>query len=231
MTRSPRKAEEMLEEIEGFDGVARAYYMSKDDAMEEMKSRWGENAYLLDGLVDNPFPASIIITATDLSVEGDIVDQLEGMEGIEDIKYYQEMVGKILSITNYIQTGALILIGILIIVSIVVVSNTIKLTVHARAQEINIMKYVGATNWFIRGPFLVEGIIIGILSSVISAGIVGFAYYQFVESFQQRLLILFSSGMVPFEFIMINLIIIFVAIGISIGALGSILSMRRFLDT
>ena len=93
------------------------------------------------------------------------------------------------------------------------------------------MKYVGATNWFIRGPFLVEGMIIGLVSSVISAGVVGFAYYKFVEVYQQKLLILFSSGMVPFEFIMENLVIIFVAIGISIGSLGSILSMRRFLDT
>ena len=228
---SETEAMQMIDEIQRIDGVDEAYYMSKDDAMLEMKDRWGEEAYLLDGLVDNPFPASIVITSTDLDKEDEIVAQVQLMDGIEDIKYHQDVVDKILSITGYIQMGALALIAILIVVSVIVVSNTIKLTVHARAQEINIMKYVGATNWFIRGPFLVEGMIIGLFSSLVGAGIIGAAYYKFVDVFQERLLILFSNGMVPFDFIMQNLVVIFIAIGISIGSLGSILSMRRFLDT
>jgi cell division transport system permease protein len=89
---------------------------------------------------------------------------------------------------------------------------------------------VGATNWFVRGPFFVEGILIGLISSILAVIIVGFAYYKFTELFTPRFLILFNSGMVPFDFIIQNLIIIFVALGVCIGALGSILSMRRFLD-
>lgn len=228
---SEAEAMQMLERIERIDGVEEVTYISKEDAMLEMKDRWGEEAYLLDGLVDNPFPASLMITSSDLMLEDEIVAQVKKMDGIEDIKYHQDVINKILTITGYIQTGALILIAILIVVSIIVVSNTIKLTVHARSREINIMKYVGATNWFIRGPFLVEGMLIGLFSSLIGAGIIGAAYYKFADVFQEKLLILFSNGMVPFDFVMENLLIIFVAIGISIGSLGSILSMRRFLDT
>ena len=225
------EAMQMRDVVMNMENVSDVQYLTKEDALAEMKDRWGENAKLLDGLVDNPFPASLVVTATDLDAEQTIVDEIEKMDGVEDINYYHEMVSKILTITNYIQTGALILIVILVVVSIIVVSNTIKLTVHAREKEIMIMKYVGATNWFIRGPFFVEGIIVGLFSSLVGAAVVGFAYYRVIEAFGQKLLIMFSIGLVPFDFVMINLLIIFVALGISIGALGSLLSMRRFLDT
>lgn len=223
------QAAEMVKEISAVDGVADATYLTKEDAMEIMKERWGEKASLLDGLSENPFPASIEITASDIADEQKIVASVENMEGVDEVKFYKDVIDKVLSITGYIQTGALVLIAILVVVSIIVVANTIKLTVHAREEEIHIMKYVGATNWFVRGPFLVEGIIIGVIASLIAVAIVGFGYYKFVDVFSSKVLILFSTGMIPYQFIIENLIIIFVALGISIGSLGSILSMRRFL--
>ena len=119
----------------------------------------------------------------------------------------------------------------LIIVSVVVVSNTVKLTVLARGREISIMKYVGATNWFIRGPFLAEGIIIGLLSAVISSGVISGLYYLLTKGVAQKMLALFSSGLYPVASMSINLSVIFLALGVSIGSMGSIISMRRFLDT
>ena len=227
-TVTAEKALEMTKEIETLDYVADARYITKEEALEIMKGRWGENSYLLDGLVDNPFPATIEITSTDLQYEEVIVKDVEKMRGVEEVKFHQETIDKILTITGYIETGALVLIIILVIVSIIVVSNTIKLTVHAREKEIQIMKYVGATNWFVRGPFLVEGII-RFIASIIAAAIVGVGYYKVVDMFAEKVLIIFSSGMVPFEFIIQNIVIIFVALGVCIGSLGSILSMRRFL--
>lgn len=224
-----QEAVDMAREIGQLDEVKKIVYLTKEDALEEMRKRWGDNGYLLDGLPDNPFPATIEITATDLTHESKIAEAVEGMDGVDEVKFYQDMIDKILTITGYVQTGALVLIAILIVVSVIVVSNTIKLTVHAREKEIHIMKYVGATNWFVRGPFLVEGIIIGFIASVVAAAIVGLAYYKFVDVFTQKLLILFNSGMAPFDFIIQNLVIIFVSLGVCIGALGSILSMRRFL--
>ena len=107
----------------------------------------------------------------------------------------------------------------------------IKLTVLARAREISILKYVGAGNWFIRGPFLVEGILIGLFSSVVSVLLVGLIYHKLAELFGNDILLIFSVVMVPESFLAANLLRIFMALGVSIGAFGSIISMRRFLDT
>jgi len=119
----------------------------------------------------------------------------------------------------------------LVIVSVVVVSNTIKLTVFARSKEISIMKYIGATNWFIRGPFLVEGIIIGVFASLVSAAITFVNYSEVVNVIGTQVMTILSSPLVPAGYLSGNLIIIFLAMGVSIGACGSIISMRRFLDT
>ena len=105
---------------------------------------------------------------SDLESADQIAQQAATYDGIEDVKFYKDTVDKLLSATRYIQIAAVVVMVFLIIVSIVVVSNTIKLTVFNRAGEISIMKYVGATNWFIRGPFLAEGIIIGIISAGLS---------------------------------------------------------------
>ncbi|MBQ1302865.1 MAG: permease-like cell division protein FtsX [Firmicutes bacterium] len=221
---------ELAEQIKMIENVSDAKYLSKEDAMAIMKERWGENGYLLDGVVSNPLPASVEVTAVDLEDEDKIVQELNKFEAVDEVRFYRDAIQKVMTISGYIQKGALAIIVILLIVSLIVVANTVKLTVHAREEEIHIMKYVGATNWFVRGPFFVEGILIGLISSILAVVIVGFAYYKFTEMFTPRFLILFNSGMVPFDFIIENLIIIFVALGVCIGALGSILSMRKFLD-
>jgi cell division transport system permease protein len=128
------------------------------------------------------------------------------------------------------QAAAIVIMIFLIVVSVVVVSNTIKLTVFARAREISIMKYVGATNWFVRGPFLVEGIIIGIFSSLVSAGITYLIYSRIVATIGTKVMTILSSPLVPAGYLSLNLIVIFLAMGISIGACGSVISMRKFLD-
>ena len=101
----------------------------------------------------------------------------------------------------------------------------------ARGREISIMKYVGATNWFIRGPFLIEGMIIGILAALISSGVICGLYSLVTVNISEQMLVMFSTGLVPVAFMTENLIIIFLALGMSIGAMGSMISMRRFLDT
>jgi len=113
----------------------------------------------------------------------------------------------------------------------VVVSNTIKLTVFARSKEISIMKYIGATNWFIRGPFLAEGIIIGIFSSLVAALLTYGIYSKVVDIIGTQVMTMLSSPLVPSGYLSVNLFVIFLAMGVSIGACGSIISMRKFLDT
>ena len=228
---STESAQSMMNEIEGYDGVEKVEYRTKEDALNIMKKRWGESSYLLDSLGENPLPNSILITVSSLENAGKVTDQVSDMEGVEDVTYYRETVEKLTKVTNFLQIAALVIMTFLVVVSVVVVANTIKLTVFARAREISIMKYVGATNWFIRGPFLVEGIIIGIVASLVSSGITYLLYSKIVGTFSTQVLTILSTPLVPAGYLAGNLICIFLAMGVSIGACGSIISMRRFLDT
>ena len=228
---TPEQISSMNDEIKKLDNVDSTEFLTKDDAMDEMRSRWGDNAYLLDGLNGNPLPRSLKINLRNIEEADSVVDYVGKFTCIEDVRYSRTEVEKILSITDSIQIGAMVIIIFLIIVSIIVVSNTVKLTVLARGREISIMKYVGATNWFIRGPFLVEGIIIGVLAALLSSLAISGLYMLISNSLSQKILVLFASGLYPVPMMSLNLVIIFLALGVSIGAMGSIISMRRFLDT
>jgi len=224
-------ADDMIASLKSMDGVEDAWYFTKEEAMEEFRISWGDQAYLLDTLAENPLPNSIKVTLSDLSQADTVISVAETFSGVEDVPNSQEFIEQILKITNGIQKGAMAIIIFLVIVSVVVVSNTVKLTVLAREREISIMKYVGATNWFIRGPFLVEGMLIGCFSALISVGLVMAAYTKIVELVGQKALLLLSTSLVPAGFLTTHLFGVFLPLGISIGALGSIISMRRFLDT
>lgn len=224
-------AEDIMKKIDAEPGVKSSAYRSKTEAMKIMKARWGENSYLLDSLGDNPLPSSIVVTVDSMSTADNVIKMVKGTDGVEDVKYYQDTVKKLTKITNFLKLAAMIIMVFLIIVSIVVVSNTIKLTVFARAKEIEIMKYIGATNWFIRGPFLIEGILIGVISSAVSAVATFFIYREIISLVGKQFMTIMSSPLVPAGYLSVNLILIFLAIGVSIGACGSIVSMRKFLDT
>lgn len=225
------QAQSMMDQIKAHEHVLKVEYRDKEDALNIMKKRWGENSYLLDSLGENPFPNSLLITVDNLENSGEVTDYVSTFEGIEDVKYNKETVEKLTTVTDFLQIACLIIMAFLVIVSVVVVSNTIKLTVFARSKEISIMKYIGATNWFIRGPFLVEGIIIGVFASLVSAAITFVIYSEVVNVIGTQVMTILSSPLVPAGYLAGNLICIFLAMGVSIGACGSIISMRRFLDT
>ena len=225
------QANDIIMQVKEEKGVEDAYYKSKEAAMENFRNRWGDNAYLLDSLNENPLPNSVVVMIGDLNYGDQIAKACSQYDGVEDVKYYKDTVDKLLKMTHFVQLAAIIVMIFLIIVSIVVVSNTIKLTVFNRASEISIMKYVGATNWFIRGPFLAEGILIGILSAGISVGITALVYKKVIDMLSLNMSLILGSPMVSVGFMTSNLVFIFMALGVSIGAWGSIISMRRFLDT
>ena len=199
------EAQDIMDKIEGRKGVEKVEYRTKEDALNIMKSRWGESSYLLDSLGNNPLPNSVLITVDTLESAGAVTDYAASLDGVEDVKYYQETVEKLTKVTGFLQIAALIIMAFLVVVSIVVVSNTIKLTVFARSREISIMKYVGATNWFIRGPFLAEGIIIGILASMVSAGITFGIYSKIVDLIGTQVMTILSSPLVPAGYLAVNL--------------------------
>ena len=215
--------------ILAMDEVAGVEYISKEDALQSFRLRYGENSYLFDGLVENPLPNSLRVKLSDLA-DGEVVAEFcRNMEGVEDVRFYQTEVNKILTVTTALQRAALVIVIFLIIVSVVVVSNTIKITVEARKSEIMIMKYVGATNWFIRGPMLFEGMLIGLVSALIAFGITSGVYARIVKSFSDQMMLLLSTSFVDPVYMTKILVWIFVALGVAIGAVGSIISMRRYL--
>ena len=111
-----------------------------------------------------------------------------------------------------------------------VVSNTIKLTVFARSREIRIMKYVGATNWFIRGPFMTEGVIIGVFAALVATVLMGLLYGNVINLIGNQVIAIVSAPLISAGYMIVNMLIIFLVLGASIGAWGSIISMRKFLD-
>lgn len=227
---TPEQADVMVQDMKQQKGVSDAFYKTKDEAMAEFKARWGDNGYLLDGLADNPLPNSVVVMISDLEQADALAAHAGEYEGIEDVKYYKSTVDKLLRATKFIQISAIILMIFLIIVSIIVVSNTIKLTVFNRSEEISIMKYVGATNWFIRGPFLIEGILIGVISAFLALAITYLLYGQIVDIIGDQVYQMISTPMVPTDFLIYNFAWIFLALGVSIGSCGSIISMRKFLN-
>ena len=216
--------------LQKINGVSEVGYRTKEQALEILKQRWGDNGYLLDSLEDNPLPNSIIVTIDDVDAANEVYEVAGKLDGVESIKYYKDTVDKLTRFTKFLKIGCGVVMVFLVIISIVVVSNTIKLTVFARSKEISIMKYVGATNWFIRVPFMIEGITIGIVSALISALITFVIYARIVAAIGNGVTTMFSFSLVSPSYLITNLIIIFLAIGVGIGASGSIVSMRKFLD-
>ncbi len=216
-------------EIRKIDGIESIEYTSKKQALENMKDRLNESDDILDGLETNPFQNVFTVHLDDVEQIDEVSKLVEEIDGIEDVRYHKDVVDKLISIADFTRIGGIILIGILLIVSIFIISNTIKTTVIARQTEIGIMKYVGATNGFIRGPFIIEGVILGVVGSIISIVIVMFGYKYMIGFLNTSLNGMLSTYLIPAKFILKDIIIIFVTLGAGVGAVGSIISLRRFL--
>ena len=217
-------------QIEAIEGVETVNFESKSDALEHMKEQWADNAYLLEGLEENPLPNSLIIYLSDIYYSESVLEKIKGLPGIEEVNSYQEIIEQLLAITEVIRKAGMVIIFVLIAISTFIIHNTIKLAVNSRRREINIMKYVGATNWFIRWPFLIEGTLLGLMGAGISILAIRFGYMYLYELFQSEFYVLIYSHIIRPEVLMQDVIFLFVVIGAGIGALGSIWSVRRYLN-
>lgn len=224
------KNESIGKSLKSMKGVNNVKYRSKEDALKIMKERWGDNAYLLDNLQSNPLPDSYLVYVDDKDSADNVSVEAKEIQGVSDIKYYQDTVEKLSKITDAVEVGSIIIMGFLVVVSIILVANTIKLTIFNRQKEIGIMKYLGATNWFVRAPFVVEGTILGVLSALVSTGILGLIYSRFVSSIGPDILRVLSVPVISASYLLPNLMAIFLSLGVGIGICGSIISIRKFLD-
>ena len=222
--------EEVGNEILAIDGVRNAEFVSKDDAIKYMEDLLGSDA-VEEYKERNIFPVAYNVTLTDLSLNDEVQNEIKQIPQVDDIVSSNQLIAQILRLAKGVKYVTAGILALLIIISVSIISNTIKLTVHARRKEISIMKYVGATNSFIRWPFLVEGIIIGVIAGVLSVGIVGLVYIgianqlsatDFLETVHWKLL--------DFKDMFNLILMVYLGLGIGIGALGSGISMRKYLE-
>ena len=225
--------DELGEKIRTIDGVSTVEFVSKDEALEQMRERFGDKQDLLDGYEgeNNIFTASYVVTLTDLTKSKTVQDQINTYtDVVKKITSKDEVVTTLINLANGIKIVTGVILVLLIIISIFIIANTIKLTVHARRKEISIMKYVGATNNFIRWPFIVEGMIIGILASIISIIIVGVAYTFIADKLVNvEFMQLINMSLISFSDMFNSIILVYMLLGIGIGVLGSLISMRKYL--
>jgi cell division transport system permease protein len=198
--------------------------------MEALKKKWGDNGYLLENLPENPLPDSYVVYVSDKDAANSVAASAQKIEGVEDVVYYRDTIEKLAQISHFIEVGSLVAMGFLVIVSIIIVANTIKLTVFNREKEIGIMKYLGATNWFVKAPFIWGGIFVGVLASVFATGLTYLIYTKITGIIGSDITRILSVTVVPADQLTNILLGMFLCLGIGIGVIGSSISIRRFLN-
>lgn len=221
------EARAIASEVEKIQNVEKTVFETKAEAFENYSEQLGGNSIALEGLEGEDFLRnSVKITLTDLSLAAATASEVEKIEGIAEVINHQETVDNVLKVTTYIQTASLVIMIILMIVSLFIISNTIKLSVAARANEIHIMKFVGATNWFIRWPFIIEGILIGLVGSLLALIVTYLGYIPLYNSVTESFSLINLYSPASVTGIVIPTVIAF---GCIMGAFASTVSTTRHL--
>lgn len=220
------------EQIKEIDGVNTVTYVSKEDALNQTKEKLKDKQALIAGWdEDNPFRASYLVTLTDLKLSAGVQEEIAKIDNVAEISSRDDTINGLVAIANGVRIVSAVILSLLVLISIFIIANTIKLTVHARRKEISIMKYVGATDNFIRWPFIIEGIVIGIMAALISIVVVGIAYNLISNAMTgSALLSKMGMSLLTFSDMTTLLVVVYLVLGIGIGALGSAISMRKYLQ-
>lgn len=219
-----RDIEKDLKEIEGVETVG---FVTKDEAMERFKDRLGDQKTLLDALDEtNPLPDSFEVTVTNPDLVKTAAEKMEKLDGVECAKYGQDVMEHLFEITRLLRIFGFTLMLVLAFATLFIISNTIRLTVFARRKEIAIMKYVGATDWFIRWPFVMEGMVLGLFGSIIAAMVLRTAYTAMAEKVYDTLAFF---PLIPEQPFLTYITIVVVISGMVVGAIGSAVSIKKFL--
>ncbi len=230
-TATDAQMEQIGEQIQAIDGVNKVTFVSKEDALNQTKEKLKDKQALIAGWDEsNPFKASYLVTLTDLKLSSQVQDEIKKIDNIDSIQSRDETINGLVAIANGVRIVSAVILTLLVLISIFIIGNTIKLTVHARRKEISIMKYVGATDSFIRWPFVIEGIIIGIVAALLSILVLGIAYSLITNVAANSIISTMGIKLLSFTDMTTLLVIVYMVLGIGIGALGSSISMRKYLQ-
>lgn len=228
VTEAQRK--DLIKAIKENDKVKSVTFTSKEQALESLKNTLDDEQYILEGLDENPLPTSLTVEVENLEDAKSVVDSVKSFPGIYKVRYFDDVVEKMIKISRGVQIGGGIVVAVLLFVAIVLIHNTIKIALTNRRREIQIMKYVGAKNGYISGPFLFEGMVFGLLGAVFASIIVYYAYGALFEHANLELVKIIGSNFVAPDLFLKDMAIIFGCLGIGIGYLGSTISVTRYLD-
>lgn len=224
---SADKLTELKGQLTKITGVTKVGFTSKEQAMKDFRKRLGEQKELLDSLGDvNPLPNSFAVHVDKPENLKSIAEKIRKLENIESMRFGQEIIEQLFKVTYFIRVGGLVLIVFLTFATLFIISNTIRLTVFARRKEVSLMKYVGATDWFIRWPFLLEGMMLGLIGGVVAFVLIGIVYSIIVEQIHSTLAFM---PILPKQPLLSNVSILIVFLGMTIGATGSFISLKKFL--
>lgn len=216
------------EELKKIENVKEVNYVSKEKALEKMKEQWKENSFLLDGM-ESALPESYELKVENIENSSTVASNIYNIKDVEKVVYYKDIVDKLTKMSDVVKYVGITLVCVLLLVSFFIMSITIKLTVIARRKEISIKKYIGATNMSITGPFIVEGMLLGVLGAGISFAMIFFAYKYVYESLAWGVGNILYNYLIPVNIFGFYVAIAYFGIGIGIGILASIFSSRKYM--
>ena len=230
IVHSEEEAKALCDEIAKLDNVASVTYVSPDEALESVKKSMleGQESYFsfLDEKNGNPMSGAAKIQMKDMSRFDETLEQVKKIDGISAVQSQSDLAEKITAIKKGIGIAGFWIIAILMVIALVIVSNTIRVTMYNRKLEISIMKAVGATDSFVRIPFVVEGMLIGVVSALIAEGLLYFCYRVATETIIGTL---GTSDIVHYSDVAGWLLLVFIGIGIFAGVLGSVIMISKYL--
>ena len=229
-TASEGDRTEVQRALEGTPGVKSVEYISKDEALRELGRKVNDTSDKIELLGSNPLPSLFRVTPDDPDELKGIVAQIAPggqprLDAIDDVQNRESDTGKILSATALVKGLGAVMAGLLVLASIALIANTIRLSVFARRREVEVMKLVGATNWFIRWPFVIEGVIVGFMGGVLAVLLLALAKTTVVDPLSDRFELLAAPDTIDFPLLVVVLLFACVAV----SAIGSGITLRRFL--
>lgn len=224
-----QEIEAILAGIRGLPDVETVTFLSRHEALEEMKRADPAQAEILSGYEgdENPLSDEVYVKVSDVERVAEVAEQIQAMRGVAKVDYGKEIVADLLAFTRAVRIGGLGLVLLLLFATVLTLSNTIRLSVYARRREISIMKLVGATDWYIRRPFVLEGMLLGALGAAVASGVVAWGYIRLAPAIQES--VPFLSVVRP-ELILTDLTLALLGLGAVLGAVASFFSLRRFLN-
>lgn len=214
--------------LKGISNVESCEFVPKEVAFQEQIQSMGVDAALFEGFDEIPLPDAYKVTVKDLSQFENTVSQIKQINKVDSVRENSDLASKLLSLRHAVSIVSVGLVIMLFLVALFIISNTIRITMFSRKLEISIMKAVGATNWFIRWPFMIEGMILGTISGIVSLGVL-WGLYAVAEKVFAQTLSLIGFSLVPFSEYWWQILLVFVAIGLFTGGFGSLVSMAKYL--